>query len=77
MPDGAKILGSIDAGRCHRLQGAVEPSEDIVRSDLKVTAYARGADGIFNVKFTKQAALPMNCWYLITGSATMFSLPKP
>ena len=76
VPPGAKVLGVVDAGRCHRIQGAVEPSEGLVTTDLKVTAYAQGADGISNITFTKQAALTLNCWYIISGSATMFSLPK-
>lgn len=76
-PPGAKILGEVDAGRCHRIQGAVEPSEGLVISDLKVTAYARGADGISNITFTKQSALTLNCWYIITGKATMFSQSNP
>ena len=77
VPSGAKILGEVDAGRCHRIQGAVEPSEGLVKSDLKVTAYAQGADGISDITFTKQAALTLNCWYIITGKAMMFSLQKP
>lgn len=76
-PPGAKSLGEVDAGRCHRIQGAVEPSEAIVKTDLKVTAYAQGADGISDITFTKQAALTLNCWYIITGKAMMLSLPKP
>lgn len=73
-PPGAKILGSVDAGRCHRLQGSTEPSEELVKTDLKVTAYARGADGISNITFKKESALTLNCWYILTGEAVMFSL---
>jgi hypothetical protein len=77
VPVGAKILGEVDAGRCHRIQGAVEPSDALVKADLKVTAYAQGADGISNITLTKEVALTRNCWHIITGKATMFSLRKP
>lgn len=76
-PSGAKILGAVDAGRCHRLQGSIEPSEELVKADLKVTAYARGADGISHITFKKEPALTLNCWYILTGEAMMFSLKKP
>jgi hypothetical protein len=77
IPAGAKILGEIDAGRCHRMQGTIEPSENLVKTDLKVTAFAQGADGIANITFSKDSALTLNCWYILTGKATMFSVKKP
>jgi hypothetical protein len=76
IPAGAKVLGRLDAGRCHRRQGEIEPSEDLVKVDLKVAAFARGADGISNIVFNKAMALSGNCWYILTGEATMFSIPK-
>jgi hypothetical protein len=75
-PPGAKILGKLDAGRCHRRQGEIEPTEELVKVDLKVAAYARGADGITDIAFTKGMALSGNCWYILTGEATMFSISK-
>lgn len=77
IPAGAKILGEIDAGRCHRMQGTIEPSENLVKTDLKVAAFAQGADGISNISFSQGSALTLNCWYILTGKATMFSVRKP
>ncbi|XYJ11814.1 hypothetical protein ACSUZJ_07435 [Telluria sp. B2] len=73
IPPGAKVLGEIDAGRCHRVAGTTEPSEAVVLIDLKITAYARGADGIADISFDKQSGLTSNCWSVITGRATIFS----
>lgn len=76
MPSGATKAGTVDASRCHRnsLQGA--PSEADVLIDLKAAAYARGADGITDVKITTGSGLLLNCWSILTGTATALTV-KP
>lgn len=75
VPSGAKVLGSVDAQRCHRNSNDIEPTDELVTIDLRVTAYARGADGIANVKVQRQSGLLINCWYTLTATAVMFEDP--
>ncbi|NVZ18506.1 hypothetical protein HX794_02500 [Pseudomonas costantinii] len=42
--------------------------------DLKVAAYAQGADGITGVEITKESGLNRNCWYVLGGTAQAFTL---
>ncbi len=76
LPEGAVVLGKVDAGRCHRSFAETAPSQSLVIIDLKVAAYAKGADGITDVRVTKESGLTKNCWYVLDGEATMFVLPK-
>ena len=76
LPEGAVVLGKVDAGRCHRSFAETSPSQSLVIIDLKVAAYAKGADGITDIKVTKESGLTKNCWYILDGQATMFMLPK-
>lgn len=76
LPEGGKILGIVGASRCHRNFTETEPSNDMVTVDLKVAAYAKGADGITDIKIKKESGLSSNCWYILDGSATMFILPE-
>jgi hypothetical protein len=75
VPDGGVILGKVDAGRCHRSFVETEPNEKLVIMDLRVAAYAKGADGITDIKVAKESGLARNCWYILDGEATMFMLP--
>lgn len=70
MPDGAVVLGKVDAGRCHKSFVETSPDENLVKIDLKVAAYAKGADGITDIKITKESGLTKNCWYILDGEAT-------
>lgn len=72
LPQGAKAIGKVDASRCHRRFDQSAPDEELVLNDLKVAAYAKGADGITNVKIEKQSALLQNCWYALNGEATAY-----
>jgi hypothetical protein len=74
VPIGARVLGQVDASRCHRDLTQREPSEEMVQTDLMVTAFARGADGIADVSIIRQSGLVQNCWYTLTGTATMYSV---
>jgi uncharacterized protein YbjQ (UPF0145 family) len=74
LPNGASVLGSVSAGRCHRSFVEEAPDEATVITDLKVAAYAKGADGITDVKVSKESGLNRNCWYVLGGTATAFTL---
>lgn len=76
VPPGAEVLGPVDASRCHRntLDAAPEPAQLLL--DLKVAAYARGADGIAGIQQTRESGLLKNCWYIVTVRATAFKLAK-
>lgn len=75
MPDGAHLLTEVSAGRCHRSFVEEAPEEATLLTDLKIAAYAQGADGITDVKVSKDSALNRNCWYVLGGTAKAFSLP--
>ncbi len=76
LPEGAKRISKVDASRCHRNAMQTEPTEDEVLVDLKVAAYAKGADGIMDVKIEKVSGLLQNCWNILTGEATAIMLRK-
>jgi len=38
-----------------------------VLADLKIAAYAQGANGITNVRIVKKSGLPSNCWHIWTA----------
>ena len=73
-PSGSKSLGVVDAGRCHRSFVETSPAEQMVLLDLKIAAYALGADAITDVHIEKQSALTKNCWYMLDGKATALKL---
>lgn len=76
-PSGSQVLGEIDAGRCHRSFVEISPAEQGVLLDLKIAAYALGADAISNVAIEKQSALTKNCWYILDGKAKALRLNSP
>lgn len=76
LPDGAEIIGEVSAGRCHRSFVEQAPSEATVVTDLKIAAYAQGADGITNINVSKDSGLNRNCWYVLGGTAKAFMLKQ-
>jgi len=74
IPDGAETIGTIDAGRCHRSFAQSAPTRENVVDDLKVVAYAKGADGIASVAVEKKSGLSDSCWYVLNGTAVAFRL---
>ena len=74
LPSGAEILSVVSAGRCHRSFVEEAPNEETVRMDLKIAAYAKGADGITDVSISKDSGLNRNCWYVLGGTAKAFTL---
>jgi hypothetical protein len=74
MPTGAQVLSEVSAGRCHRSFVEEAPSESAVLIDLKIAAFAQGADGITDVTISKESGLNRNCWYVLGGTAKAFTL---
>lgn len=74
LPAGAEPLTTVSAGRCHRSFVEEAPTEANILIDLKVAAFAQGADGITGVKVTKESGLNRNCWYVLGGTAQAFTI---
>lgn len=74
LPTGAQVVNEVSAGRCHRSFVEEAPNEAAVLTDLKIAAYAQGADGITAVKISKESGLNRNCWYVLGGTAQAFTL---
>ena len=76
LPAGAELLSVVSAGRCHRSFVEQAPDEETVLMDLKIAAYAKGADGITDVTISKDSGLNRNCWYVLGGTAKAFALVR-
>lgn len=76
LPQGAEKIGTVDASRCHRNTLQAQPSDAELKLDLKVAAYARGADGITDIQIERSSGLLQNCWAIINGTATALVLKK-
>lgn len=76
LPQGATKLGQVDASRCHRNTLQAPPTEADLVTDLKVAAYARGADGIIAVKIETSTGLLQNCWSITNGTAQAIQLQR-
>lgn len=76
VPLGAVVIGTVDAGRCHRSFVQSAPTRENVVDDLKVAAYAKGADGIAAITVEKKSGLSDNCWYVLNGTAKAFRLAQ-
>jgi len=57
----ATIRGPVDASRCYRNTLRIEPTKDTLMTDLKIAAYAKGADAITNVTVNEKSGLLHNC----------------
>lgn len=75
-PAGATLVGTVDASRCHRNTLQAQPTDADLLIDLKVAAYARGADGISMVKVEKGTGLLQNCWAIYNATAQAFQIKK-
>lgn len=74
IPKGAELLGEVEAGRCHRSFVESTPVDQAILFDLKIAAYAMGADAITDVVVEKQSALTKNCWHMLDGRAKALRL---
>lgn len=74
LPPDAKIIGTVTASRCHRYLMDNPPTPDDVTTDLMVAAYAKGADGIANIKIETSVAgaLLKDCWHTLVGTAVAY-----
>lgn len=76
IPEGAVSIGEVLAARCHRNTLDAPPKDSDVVIDLKVVAYAKGADGITAISIEKESGLLKNCWAIYNGKAMAFTLKK-
>ena len=78
VPEGATIIGDVEAQRCHRNWNDDPPGETALRIDLQLSAYGSGADGIANVEYDSKglSSLGQNCWKIHSARATAFVMPK-
>lgn len=70
-----KLIGHVEASRCHRNFLENEPLTDNIIIDLQVSAFAKGADAITNISFDDSVggAILKNCWHIKNGYADMYS----
>lgn len=75
VPHGAVSLGPVDAARCDRYSNQTAPTREMVLSDLKIAAYAKGATGITDLSIIRKSGLTSNCWHILDGKATALAVP--
>lgn len=76
VPEGGVVVGPVDAARCHRFSNQSPPTDADVTSDLKIAAYAKGANGLTDVRITKKSGLTSDCWHILNGTATAITVPS-
>ena len=74
QPAGATSLGGVSARRCHRYFTEEEPNDVALTADLKVAAYAAGADAIRIASVEQVNGLAADCWYVLEAKAEMYRL---
>ncbi|GIZ54051.1 hypothetical protein NCCP691_40650 [Noviherbaspirillum aridicola] len=72
MPAGATPIGDFTAERCHQYAQDSAPGESVLVDDLQLLAYAEGADGLSNIRFSKESGLLKNCWFVAKATATFY-----
>ncbi len=69
-PAGAEVLAEVSAIRCHANLYEPKPTEDTVRSDLLINAFAKGANAISDISIVRQPGnLGYNCYFRYFGTA--------
>lgn len=76
LPSNAEVIGKFTVRRCHRWATDPVPSEKTLINDLKLAAYAEGADGIAGFELKKSSGLLYNCWQLRDATSTFYKLKK-
>jgi outer membrane murein-binding lipoprotein Lpp len=76
LPQGAQSMGDFSVERCHQYAQDQAPSETVLADDLMLLAYAEGADGLTNLRFSRESGLLKNCWFVAKGTATFFKTSK-
>lgn len=76
IPPEAQVIRNISASRCHRSFIETAPTEETVTLDLKLMAYALGADAIADIRIEQNGGLARNCWHMLNGEAIALTLPS-
>lgn len=74
IPEGGVEVARVDASRCHQSRSQVAPTQADVIADLKIAAYAKGANGIAAVTLTKGYNAGLDCLSVLTGAAVAYTL---
>lgn len=77
LPTDARSMGDFTVQRCDQYLQSESPSDATLRDDLVLLAFAEGADGITDIRFTRESGLLKNCWSVAKGTAQFFGLGKP
>lgn len=74
VPEGAPVIGTVTAQRCHRNSFDTPPGQLALLIDLQVSAYAAGASGIGNVTYDSKglSSLGQNCWKIYTAEGIAY-----
>lgn len=75
-PAGSASLDGISVRRCHRNFLEDAPDAQAIVDDLKLAAYAQGADAIRPMGTEKVNGVMANCWYVLEGKAEMYRLGR-
>ena len=75
IPEDATNIQTIETQRCHQNFTEDAPTEETLKDDLIIAAYAAGADGITNITHKKESGLMKNCWHIQSAQGTIFRLP--
>ena len=75
VPSNAAEQRKLWTQRCHQYLTSERPSEDTLKDDLIMAAYAQGYDGLTGFSYSTESGLLRNCWTVHKASATAFKLP--
>jgi hypothetical protein len=76
VPSGAQVMGDFTARRCHQYAQSEPPSQATLTDDLVMLAFAQGADGMTNLRFSSESGLLQNCWSVYSGTASFYKAPR-
>jgi len=69
-PEQAQSLGTVTAIRCHANLYEPKPTEETLRGDLLINAFAKGANGVSDIQIVRQPGnLGYNCYFRFFGTA--------
>lgn len=69
-PEQSQSLGTVTAIRCHANLYEPKPTEETLRGDLLINAFAKGANGMSDIQIVRQPGnLGYNCYFRYFGTA--------
>jgi hypothetical protein len=69
-PESSESLGTVTAIRCHANLYEPKPTEETLRGDLLINAFAKGANGVSDLQIVRQPGnLGYNCYFRYFGTA--------